>query len=658
MRPLSTILISSGPKGVALALSLALCACRANGEGLDLADQVTSSGVDTPAAVTGAPPPAPPPGAAPAIAAAPDPIPAPAAPVIAPPAPPPDLPPAPPPAAMTTTPPPPPPAMPAAVLSLLQQRCSECHAYGQADLGGWGSVLDLSRLIDAEVVVPGKPEASRLLERVQVRADMPPRGARLSAAELDLLRDWITGLARPAPPLRTSEAILDLVTDDLTTLRTATQDYRYLSLAHFVDLGRPPEELAQARDVLSFVVNSLSRKGRTVQLVPIDPQQSIFRIRLSELGWTDALWDELTALYPYCLVSETPAHRMVYDRLHTEAPIIRGDWLLDTATRSPLYDRLVDLPPTLDELAKRLGVDVAADINHPGKPAPENVVRFALHQSGVALHNRMAERHMGTAGQYLWITYDFKTGTGRKDVFANPLGPHALDGQSFAHTFEQDGGEVIFSMPNGMQGFMLINAQGQKMAAADGAMLRDGQRPQGMMENGLSCFGCHGGDGIIRPGRTDEVQSYLDSHVADFPRKELNEISALYPSMFMPDLFAMDTRRYRVTVDLVAAGAPSAGAPYGDLLSLVGQYESELGLRAVAAELNQDRGALASGALAGESTDQKLPRTPIDPLMSRAGFVCAFRTLAPRLRPAAFCKKTFTAEAVQKSCSPPPAPVK
>ena len=87
--------------------------------------------------------------------------------------------------------------IPPDVFAILQGRCSPCHTYGQGDVAGWGSVLDLSRMIDAEIVVPGKPGASRMIDRVVVRGDMPPKGDRVPAADVDKLRAWITDLKRP-----------------------------------------------------------------------------------------------------------------------------------------------------------------------------------------------------------------------------------------------------------------------------------------------------------------------------------------------------------------------------------------------------------------------------------------------------------------------------
>ncbi|HEX3697122.1 MAG TPA: hypothetical protein VH374_17225 [Polyangia bacterium] len=542
-------------------------------------------------------------------------------------------------------------AIPADVSTILQARCSACHTYGVGDLGGWGSVLDLSRLIDAEIVVPGSPTTSRMIDRVVVRGDMPPQGDRVSAAEVAILRTWIQNLKRPILEPRTDEDILDEINADVLQLRSLSSDFRYFSLAHFIDMGRPDSEVTVAKNLLAFAVNSVSRRGTVVPMVPIDSRSSIFRVRLSDLGWNNAVWDQLTGFYPYCLTSALAGHRSLYAELGTEAPFVRADWFWDTASRAPLYDTLINLPATLNQLAQQVGVNIANDINHPGQAEPENLVRFAVLRSGVSLHNRMAERHLGNGGQYLWVSYDFKTDTGREDIFANPLGPTAVDRQNFVHTFENDAGEVIFSMPNGMQGYMLINSAGNKLAVADTAIVRDIRRPGAVVENGISCFGCHGNGGMVRPRRTDEMRSFISADVSAFQVREFQEITALYPPVFMPDVFVADSARYRGIVNSLDGGGPPLGATeYTDLVVLDGEYESNLGFRGVAAEFNQDPAAFEATVLANDPTNRSFPRTTADPLVSRADMVCAWRALAPKIEAKRFCNKTFNAAAVRGLC--------
>jgi hypothetical protein len=206
-------------------------------------------------------------------------------------------------------------------------------------------------------------------------------------------------------------------------------------------------------------------------------------------------------------------------------------------------------------------------------------------------------------------------------------------------------------MPNGMQGYMLIDSQGRKLAVADTAIVRDIRRPNAVVENGISCFGCHGTGGMIRPRQTDEMRKYGDTHVGDFLRNEFNEIAVLYPSMFTPDFFGLDSNRYRGVVDALDGGGPSRSASeYTEFVALVGEYESNLGFRGVAAEFNEDPDTFKDRVLANDFQNRTFPRTPAEPLISRNDFICAFRDLAPKIRPNRFCQKTFDAAQVRNLC--------
>ena len=146
-----------------------------------------------------------------------------------------------------------------------------------------------------------------------------------------------------------------LVTDQNAQRNIPASDLRYLSFAHFADERRAPEELQAAEAVLALTLNSLSRRATMVKLEAVDAGRTIFRFRLSQLGWSTDEWDALVTFYPYCLRSDQSNHRTLYERLGTEAPYVRADWFLATATRPPLYERLLDIPDTLDAAGRGPG---------------------------------------------------------------------------------------------------------------------------------------------------------------------------------------------------------------------------------------------------------------------------------------------------------------
>ena len=651
------------PLGLAL---LALVACQdgslGRGGGPLPGGGGPSASVPPPAPAPTTPPPGPapalttpPPGGTGPSMPPPQPPPGPAGP--APGTPPPPGGPAPPPGPGAPGGPLPPPAvrvsdreMPPGVVQILAQRCSQCHTYGERDPAGWGSVLDLSRLISSDIVVPGDPDGSRLINRVAVRADMPLNGARLSSAEVQVLRAWIANLARPLDRPRSHEQILDLVAADAARLGGQGSDVRYLSFGHFLDERRAPEELKAAEAVLSVALNSLSRRAAMVRLEAADAERTIFRFRLSQLGWGRQEWDRLVAFYPYCLQSDQAAHRTLYQRLGTQAPYVRADWFLATATRPPLYELLLDIPDTLDELARDLGVDISDNINHPGQARPTGVVRVGFRSSGVSFHNRLIERHQRPNGGYLWVSYDFQDDAGRSDLRDNPLGPQSLDRQGFRNTFVHAGGEVIYSLPNGLQAFMLVNAAGTRIDAAPKEIVKDARRRAGAVENGISCIGCHGSTGMNQPRVFDEILRYAEEHRSRFSTQELQEIRALYPTNGAM-ILAADGLRYLRAREAAGGGRAEPGViEYDDFINLVGQYEGEVGLRGGAVELGIDVAAARALVERGRNEDA-LPLGLADPLVTRDDFVCRLRRAMPSLRRGAqFCQGTFQEQQVRALC--------
>ena len=540
---------------------------------------------------------------------------------------------------------------PPGVQQILERRCMACHSYGERDPAGWGSAMDLSRMIASDIVVPGDPDASRLYNRVAVRADMPYNGTRLSSAEVQVLRSWIANLQRPLPQTpRTHRQILDVLAEDQNRFRSLGSDIRYLSFAHFTDERRAPEELQAAEQVLSLILNSLSRRSTMVKLEAVDQGRTIFRFRPSQLGWNSQDWDALVSFYPYCLRSDLTAHRTLYTRLGTESPYVRADWFLATATKPPLYERLLDIPNTLDELADDLNVDISDNINHPGESRPSDVMRIGFRSSGVSAHNRIIERHRRGLNGHLWVSYDFAEDDGDSDIRRNPLGPQALDQRNFQSTFAHAGGEIIYSLPNGLLAYMLVDAAGRRIDTAPKDIVRDPRRTPGAVENGISCFGCHGVTGMNHPRTYDEIVRYANEHRSEFSSAELTEIRNLYPTNGA-EVLSEDARTYLAAKEAAGGGRSSPGViEYDDFINLVGQYEGEVGLRGAAIELGVSTSAVKQQVTSGRNEDA-LPLTLADPLVSRDDFTCRYRSLAPRLiRDVQFCSGTFTAELARSVC--------
>jgi hypothetical protein len=422
-------------------------------------------------------------------------------------------------------------------------------------------------------------------------------------------------------------------------------DARYISFAHYVDEHRSPEELKAARAALNMVINSVSRRAALIQPVAIDPQESIFRFNLADLGWNNGTWDRVTAFYPYCLRSAQAPHRTLYNRLATEAPFVRGDWFLATVLRPPLYYDLLQLGRILDDIARNdLGVDINADIN------ASRIQRIGFRSSGVSLHNRVFERHRTRTNGYLWMSYDFDSDVDTSDIRANPLGPTNRSNR-FPHSFQNLAGEMIWSLPNGLQGYLLADANGNRLDKAVQTVVRDLRRPDGSVEDGISCLGCHGVTGMNKPRIFDEIPAYVADHQGDFQANERAEIARIYPTNGQT-LLQTDATAYLAKVKtLMGDLLPSAGVvEYDDFIGLSGQYEAKVGLRAGTIELQAEPATVVQEVRARAGNEGDLPLTLSDPLVTRDDWTCRYRRIIRDVRAVNFCTNTFDAPEVANFC--------
>ena len=161
-------------------------------------------------------------------------------------------------------------------------------------------------------------------------------------------------------------------------------------------------------------------KPDLVTLKPIDPTATIYRIKLSDLGWDKRpfvadpkndgkaidptkvnLYDLLLLDYPLASLPERSdaaegvvAEYLAKAKMVRPIPFVRGDWLVSVATEAPLYNDMLRLPLTVAELERRLklGDGVIAQ-------------RAAFTNSAVVLGNRIVERRSTNQGAY-WRTYD------------------------------------------------------------------------------------------------------------------------------------------------------------------------------------------------------------------------------------------------------------
>lgn len=411
--------------------------------------------------------------------------------------------------------------------AILKDRCYSCHGEGGSNEGGFNFVLNRKRLM-RELIVPGSADKSKLFERVR-KNEMPDGGPPLANNEKETLKQWIEA-GVPAFAAETKRAFVspsDMLAAMLKDLEKANERdrpfYRYFTLTHLSNAGFEDNQLESHRLGLSKLVNSLSW-GREVRVpVAVDAAKTILRIDLRHYKWNENdAWSRIIAADPYHMTYSSTAATSCYAMTQCELPHVRADWFVFSASRPPLYHVILDIPANIAELEKRLGVDVAQNLQDYN-----DVVRAGFFPSGVSKSNRLLERHVSSYGAY-WKSYDFKPADPqqpqrRQNLKANPTGPGGAKG------FEHDGGEIIFNLPNGLQGYVLTDATGKRIdkgptdVVVDKEAVKRGRDPE--VVNGVSCMNCHW-SGILN--KTDQIRDHVLSQPTAYSSDVLEFVKAVY----------------------------------------------------------------------------------------------------------------------------------
>lgn len=505
------------------------------------------------------------------------------------------------------------PALDARVDAILDQHCRSCHGRGMTNQRSFftGSLAELAR--DRGAVIPGDHRKSLLYDTIASNRMPTGRLPRVSAAELDVLVGWIDGLAPAVPasadtaagvagPGTAQVALPRFVGGDFLSLTTAAvRDMSEISeldrgfIRYFSFANVPLPEVDCSRDGalrnpvhymhagLNKFLNSVSRGPVVVPVTPVDATDgALVRIDIRDYGWSEQdwraltlaeyshaateagfspeVWQELAPRYPFALDPSSDAMLAVlagYAR--AQVPILNADWFTRHASEAPLYDMLLRLPDRIDLLEARMGINVNQEISNM------RMIRagFTAQHSGVSDHNRMLERFDLPGGGYYWKSYDFAGSDGRQSLVLHPDGPQDL-GRTPSGTvpFQHDGGEMIFSLANGLQGYYLSEADGRRLSEGPTSIVSFRERPVGQgieIVNARSCFTCH--DNGIIPKR-DQLRDYIQSN-ASFDRMQREALLRMYPDQDTLDgYYRRDTETFlRALGQLGATETTVAGRP-------------------------------------------------------------------------------------------------
>jgi mono/diheme cytochrome c family protein len=496
------------------------------------------------------------------------------------------------------------------VRKIFKQQCLECHGGAKTKAGL--KILELPSLLEEGRVVRGKPAESKVVKAITStdEAERMPQGKDrkpLTAAEQDLVKAWIIAGAPEFPvskPISRDKVgedyILKAILQDVRKLKTAEQSVefvRYFSLNHLATTLEE-DDLDESRKTLTLMINHLSLLRDFARCEPIEDTKTIYRLDLTKVGWNKTpypnrkdlnLYDLALLEYPYSVARlDSPLFRAVMTELLTEThqvrpvPYVRGDWFVSRVMQPPIYEDFLQLPFELKKLEERLGVTSEDNVKNG------IAKRGGVSVSGVSRNNRVVEWHPSTVAGSFWKSFDFLTSENerRENMFQNPI------------DLKPTGGEMIFTLKNGLQGYFVCDSKGNRLEEAPTGIVTDPFSSNQTVRNGLSCIRCHS-EGMKR--FTDVVRPALQalrSNPANFDRgqalklyaeqKEMDKLLDQDGTTFLAKLRDLFNEKTNETTGRVAV------APTQRYL------DAPLTMAQVSAELNQPAAQL-EGVFTGRS---------------------------------------------------------
>jgi hypothetical protein len=462
---------------------------------------------------------------------------------------------------------------------ILDNYCFRCHRGEGSSSGRYAFNVRNVESMQGEDILNAKN--SDLLSAMS-DGRMPPRNQaslpRPSRNEVEIVRQWIEEGAKDFPPpvrrpfLSIASVLEKIAAHNLALQPPVREMTRYFILTNLHnDPSADDRHLRMTRAALAKTLNSLSWESAIVLPQPIDQERTIYAVEISKLGWTREHWSALVENYPYTvdaeLIGVNPSGDATSRLRKLESDMIRqnngdrmtrflrADWMITIGLRPTLYHKLLyelKLPNLIArpsspsspnnpksmtdrDLEDFLGItNIQENIFGPKAIAK----RTGFNESGISGQNRMIERHeLRESGGYYWKSYDFLESNSRSILSSFPLGPFRkssnVSDNDFA--FIHDGGEIIFSLPNRLQGYLLSTGAGERLDAGPIEIVGDALKTSGnqLIVNGLSCVVCHR-RGMVEPP-DDQVRGAALAYgeIADRVRQlypEPSEMQALVES--------------------------------------------------------------------------------------------------------------------------------
>lgn len=485
----------------------------------------------------------------------------------------------------------------AGALAVLTRHCARCHQSGRlersAPAAGFDGILDLPELLRRpDLVVPGRPDASRLYQAMLTRhmpydifQDGEP-GEAPSAGEIRQVRDWISAAVVPGtcakePASRTPavERIMGWISKRPAGEAERT---RFVTLSHLAR-GCGEDGLADRHraGMLEAIYAASWSQNPERAVRPIDAAGDIYAIDLPGLGWSSEAWDMIARAgrevgsddqrtFPLILLEST----------QTPSPMLTGDFLAASLLDPHVYSQVMQFPLTRRVFEAVIGLRLGA----PGTPVFASIDKSA--QTGGA---RLAMRRGHGHDAFAWWSFDAKQpGTA---VVLQMLSAY-LAGEAVGAA----GYQVLFRLPGGFLASASFNSDGVLIGAQPqlrAETAREGSYGGTAVASG-GCHSCHStglvtgleaiDDRARRIANADKdgalllfSQSTLDARLASdrFSLVAARRRAGLPEGYLESGAVGGLAREHRVPLDMVRA-ASELGMPVNQLKALLANLSGPL----------------------------------------------------------------------------------
>jgi mono/diheme cytochrome c family protein len=431
----------------------------------------------------------------------------------------------------------------AAAENVLASNCGGCHGPAlteQQASAGMNYIDDMDRLAEEGKIVPLNSGASRVIQRMREGSMPPPQSGQplVSDADINIVAQFIDS-PRFWPDAAPGNGICqDQLFDFDQLYREIAKDLqdldederltaRYITLTNRFTAGVCSDtSLDVDRNALSKLVNMLSTDTVVRPPQPIDPDQLIYRIDIEDYGWENPVdvvdaagnvvsvtdkWEAIAANNQYAVPFVGQDADDAVEDTGTAFAVMLADSMLDAASIGNLYYALidVDVQQTLDDFILN---DLQIDVNQ--NLIDEEQVRAGTTKSRISRQDRVVQRDDIEIRQgVLWQSFDFADDQ-NESIFENPF------------NFAEGGTEAIFTLPNGLFGFIIADENGAIVEDSD--ILLDTAQNNFRAVTSVSCSNCHA-QGLIPV--VDEVReiAIANALTSGLNQDEVEQLRNVYP---------------------------------------------------------------------------------------------------------------------------------